>query len=204
MALSEQQKFKLKYRKYFDIALVISLSLHLIAFAAMPTIKITPYRQEVEEIEVIEIPPEIEIPPPPKEIARPKIPIEALDEDVAEDETIEDTVLDMEDLPEAPPPPPPSAQEFYVFDKQPMVKKRVIPEYPVMARSGEIEGEVWLKVTIDERGRVMYVSVVKTTAPIFNSPAIAAMKQWEFVAAEQSGNPVKATIMIPMRFTLDR
>jgi TonB family protein len=80
----------------------------------------------------------------------------------------------------------------------------VIPEYPVMARSGEIEGQVLLKVTIDAKGKVMHVVVLRSTADIFNPAAIAAMKQWEFIPAEQSGNPVPATIVLPLVFSLDR
>ena len=197
-------EFKLRYRKYLDIALALSLALHIVAFALMPQLKIQALRSETEEIEVIEIPPEIDIPPPPKEVARPKIPVETLDEDVEEEETIEDTRLDMSDLPDAPPPPPPSRGNFLVFDKAPKVKKYVKAEYPALAKQAEIEGIVTLQVTINERGRVMDARVIRSDAEILNQAALDAIKQWEFEPAEQSGNPVKATITIPLQFTLNR
>jgi protein TonB len=196
--------FKLRYRKYLDIALALSLALHILAFVVMPNIKIQPLKTETEEIEVIDIPPEIEIPPPPKEVARPKIPVETLDEDVEEEETIEDTTLDMSDLPDAPPPPPQSGGDFLVFDKAPKVKKFVQPDYPTLARQAEIEGIVVLKVTVNERGRVMRATVLRSDAEVFNNSAIEAVQQWEFSPAEQSGNPVKATITIPLQFSLNR
>jgi len=108
--------FKAKYRKYIDIALSISLGVHLLAFAVVPHIEINPHKTDLDELEVIEIPPEIEIPPPPKEIQRPKIPIETLDEEVEEEDTIEDTTFNPEDLPDAPPPPPPGGGDWLNFD----------------------------------------------------------------------------------------
>ncbi len=203
--MTAQHAFKLRYRKYFDIALALSLALHILAFAVMPNLKITALKSDTDEIEVIELPDEIEIPPPPKEISRPKIPVETLDEDVEEEDTIEDTTLNMDDLPDAPPPPPPTGGDFLVFDKAPKVKKFVTAEYPALARQAEIEGIVVLKVTVNERGRVIGRPVVlRTDAAMFNNAAIEAVMQWEFEPAEQSGNPVKATITIPLQFTLNR
>ena len=204
MAMTANTRFKLQYRKWFDLALIVSLSLHLIAFAFLPNIDITPEKTNTDEIEVIEIPPEIDIPPPPKAIERPKIPIESLDEDVEEEETIEDTTFNPDDMLDAPSPPPPSSGDFYVFDKAPKPKKPVFPDYPKMARQAEIEGVVLLKVTIDERGRVINVVVIKSDSEVFNDAAIEAMRKWIFAPAEQSGNPVKATVTIPLRFSLDR
>jgi len=205
MSARANTEFKLKYRKYLDVALTISLALHLAAFALIPQINISAYKTEIDELEVIEIPPEIEIPPPPKEISRPKIPVETLDEDVEEEDTIEDTSLDVENLPDAPPPPPPGGGDFFVFDKAPKPKKLVKPEYPALARSADIEGTVVLKITVDERGRVVRAVVIQTTAQgIFDDAALAAVKQWLFEPAEQSGNKVKATITIPLEFSLNR
>lgn len=204
MAATANVEFKSRYRKYFDIAMLLSLAAHLFAFAFVPKIDINPYKSDSEELEVIEIPPEIDIPPPPKAIERPKIPIESLDEDVEEEDTIEDTTFNPDDMLDAPPPPPPSSGDFYVFDKAPKPKVMVKPDYPKMARQAEIEGIVVLKVTIDERGRVVNAVVVKSDSEVFDQAAIEAMKQWTFTPAEQSGNPVKATVTIPLRFTLNR
>jgi TonB family protein len=80
----------------------------------------------------------------------------------------------------------------------------VSPEYPTMARTSETEGIVRVKVTVDENGRVVSASIVSTAAAVFNESALAAIRQWTFFPAEQSGNPVKATIIIPLSFKLNR
>jgi TonB family protein len=45
---------------------------------------------------------------------------------------------------------------------------------------------------------------VSTAAEVFNAPALEANRKWTFFPAEQSGNPVKATIIIPLSFKLNR
>ena len=205
MSARANLEFKLKYRKYLDVALVLSLALHLVAFVFLPRIEIKGTKTVIDEIQVIDIPPEVDIPPPPKEIARPKIPVESLDESVEEEDTIEDTSFDPNNLPDAPPPPPGSGQEFYVFDKAPKLKHYVQPEYPVLARNGDIEGTIVMKITVDERGRVISATVLKTTANgMFDDAGRKAAMQWTFEPAEQSGNPVKATITVPLEFSLNR
>jgi len=199
--------FKAKYRKYIDIALSISLAIHLLAFAVVPHLDINPHKTELDELEVIEIPPDIEIPPPPKDIQRPKIPIETLDEEVEEEDTIEDTTFDPDALPDAPPPPPPGGGEFLSFDKPPKLRKMVYDEdkdYPKVAAQAGIEGKVLLKIVVDERGKVIYAVVLQSDSPMFDEAAKKIVRRWEFLPAEQSGNPVKATITIPVSFVLSR
>ena len=110
----------------------------------------------------------------------------------------------MDNLPPPPPPPNSSGGDFFVFDKPPKVRNHVNPEYPALARSGEIEGIVVVKCTVDEKGKVIRVSILQTASPIFNEAALAAVRKWTFEPAEQSGNPVPATITIPLEFTLNR
>lgn len=204
MSARANTEFKLKYRKYLDIGLTISLAVHLAAFALIPQLDVDAFKTQIDELEVIDIPPEIEIPPPPKEISRPKIPVETLDEDVEEEDTIEDTTLDIDNLPDAPPPPPPGGGDFFVFDKAPKPKKYDPPEYPALARTGGIEGTVMVKITVDERGRVIRASIIQSTAQgIFDKAALEAVRKWIFEPAEQSGNKVKATISVPLEFSLE-
>ncbi|HMB69451.1 MAG TPA: energy transducer TonB [bacterium] len=203
MSARANTEFKLGYRKYLDIALVISLSLHLAAFVLIPQLDINAYKTQIDELEVIEIPPEIESPPPPKEISRPKIPVETLDEDVEEEDEFEDTNLDLDNLPDAPPPPPPGGGDFTVFDKPPRPRSQVKAEYPAVAREAEVEGTVIVGVWIDERGRVTDARVVQTVANgLFDKAAVDCVLRWTFEPAEQSGNKVKSFVHVKVEFTL--
>jgi protein TonB len=205
--------FKARYRKTLDVALSISLAAHLLAFALIPRIELPRASPRPPELELVEIeaPPEIEIPPPPEEIERPRIPIEEPSLDV-EEETTEETEPKAADLPEAPPPPVPpppapgGAEEWLSFDKPP--KPRRMPfgdaDYPAVARASGIEGTVLLKVTVDEEGRVAGVVVLRSDSPIFDEAAVRVVRRWEFAPAERDGVPVRSTITVPLRFTLER
>jgi len=84
----------------------------------------------------------------------------------------------------------------------PEATKRVQPDYPEAARGDSIEGTVWLKVYVDEAGRVIQASVQKSDNPAFNEPAIAAARQWTFKPVMQEGKPVGLWVSIPYKFKL--
>ena len=85
---------------------------------------------------------------------------------------------------------------------QPEVKKQVAPAYPTILKEAGIEGNVWLKVLIDEQGFVAKAETIKCEHPAFAEAAITAVKQWEFTPARKDGKPIKAEVTIPFRFKL--
>jgi TonB family protein len=196
-------EFKKAYRKYLEMGFLGAILVHAVAFAFWPEYVPGVYKLREERIEFVEVPPEIEIPPPPEEIVRPDVAVEIeASDDVSEDETIAPTFLDAENLPPAPPPPPPEPEMFFAFDTYPQVLQAAEPEYPDLARSAEVEGLVVVMVTIDESGRVISAWVGQSDAEILNNSAVAAAYRFRFSPAKQRDVPVKATISIPFRFTL--
>ena len=93
---------------------------------------------------------------------------------------------------------------FVVFDKPPRPKSIVQPRYPGIARQAELEGTVRCLVTVGPRGNVLRVVVEWSDAEVFNRSAVEALEQWTWYPAEQSGNPVRATVVVPYRFSLNR
>jgi TonB family protein len=85
---------------------------------------------------------------------------------------------------------------------QPELKKKVEPWYPTILKEAGIEGTVWLKVLIDEKGYVAKAETLKADHPGFAEAAIAAVKQWEFSPAMKDGKPIKSEVTIPFRFKL--
>ncbi len=86
----------------------------------------------------------------------------------------------------------------------PTVKKQVAPVYPELLKKAGIEGQVWLKATVDENGKVVSVTTEKTTNKDFDPAAIDAVKQWEFNPGMKDGKPIKVSVMIPFKFKLDK
>jgi protein TonB len=196
-------EFKLEYGKWLNVGLLLALLIHAVAFAFWPEYVPAVYKLREEKIEVVDIPPEIEIPPPPEEISRPEVAVEVeASEEASEEETIAPTFLDAENLPPAPPPPPPEPEMFFAFDTYPQVIERATPRYPELARKAEVEGTVLVMVTIDESGRVISAWVAQSAAEILNEAAIEAAYKFKFTPAKQRDVPVKATISIPFRFSL--
>ena len=85
---SANVEFKSKYGKYVRNALIGAVVIHFLIFFFSPPFTFKPYKLKEERFEVVELPQNIEIPPPPKEVALPQVPVEAAE---GEEETDEET-----------------------------------------------------------------------------------------------------------------
>jgi protein TonB len=201
---SANYSFKAKYMRTLEVALLIAGALHVVAFLTVPPIEIQPYRLKEEQMQAIDIPEDITIPPPPEDIERPVLPTEL---EISDDVSMEETISITEFNPFAPPAIPEESgvgsEGFVAFDSPPVPIKREAPAYPEMARTAGAEGTVMVEVTIDKNGRVVEARVIKSdTIPALEAAAVAAAKQWLFTPAKQREVPVKAKIVIPFEFTL--
>ncbi len=89
------------------------------------------------------------------------------------------------------------------FDEQPVPVKAVPPEYPADMKRDSVSGIVMLKLVIDENGDVLEKSVAKSTRAEFEAPALAAIGKWKFKPARKAGEAVRATITLPIKFTVE-
>ena len=86
----------------------------------------------------------------------------------------------------------------------PQAVRQVAPEYPDLARQAEAEGRVWIRVTIDETGRVIKTEVENSEViPSLEKAAMDAARKWLFKPAKQRDKPVRVRIVIPFRFSLN-
>ena len=154
-------------------------------------------------IENIEIPEtqQFETPPPP---ARPSVPVESEDDDLADDLTIEETDLDNFDAWDAPPPPPSGPQvKFIPYDDPPRPLFPIKPVYPDIAQEAGIEGQVLVQCFIDKTGRVKETIVLKGIPNTgLNEAAVDALRKTRFRPAKQRETKVGVWITIPINFKL--
>jgi|TARA_B100000809_G_scaffold51047_1_gene46178 protein TonB len=196
---------KEQYSTVTRIGAVLACLLGLLSFYGLqrfdPDIDIESEGQII--IENIEIPEtqQFETPPPP---ARPSIPIESEDEDLADDLTIEETDLDNFDAWDAPPPPPSGPQfKFIPYDDPPRPITPIKPVYPDIAQEAGIEGQVLIQCFIDKTGRVKETIVIRGVPNTgLNESAVAALRKTRFRPARQRENPVGVWITIPINFKL--
>ncbi|MBN2011574.1 energy transducer TonB [candidate division KSB1 bacterium] len=204
---------RLVYKKVIEIGLIIALGFCIFMFQAFKrfeTKEATTEKVDIE-IEVTEVEKTIQqkLPPPP---ARPAVPIESESDDIPEDETIEITDLDLDELP-PPPPPPPTDEEaaiiFVPYDDPPQpiggfaaIQRNL--KYPEIARKAGVEGRVMVHAQIDEKGNVVNTRILQSLGNNgCDEAAIEAIKKVKWKPAMQRDRPVKVWISIPVVFKLN-
>src|SRR5437660_10325993 len=79
--------------------------------------------------------------------------------------------------------------------------KRVPARYPSMAEMAHIQGDVIVRVTIDENGKVTEAKGA-SGHPLLLEAAIPAVKQWEFQPFSDEGKPVPVQALVKVNFSL--
>jgi len=83
--------------------------------------------------------------------------------------------------------------------------ERTPPRYPPLAKQQREQGEVRLKVELDESGRIDRVTIVSSSgSPRLDDAARAAIESWRCRPAEHDGQPVRAVALQSLAFVLER
>lgn len=99
-------------------------------------------------------------------------------------------------------PPPPSV--FIKASPNPRYAGSFKPDYPPALRREGIEGSATVRVTIDERGRVTSVALVKATDPrFFEATQEQALRYWRFEPARRDGVAVVSEQTMTVQFRLE-
>ncbi len=90
------------------------------------------------------------------------------------------------------------------IDVEPFMVERTAPDYPPEALKKKLNGDVTLKFTINERGVVKNLEVVRSSDSVFEAAAVAALSQWKYLPRISAGKRVAAVgVQTIIRFTLD-
>jgi len=216
VALNKNPKadLKRKYQRYWEISLIISLTMLIVAFKFFPE-----FKQEVLDIDApqelimtedVEATKQETAPPPPP---KPPIPIEAPTDDVLDDVEIESTELDMDAEVAAPPPPPKKEEEdvepvfFVAVEQMPepiggigAIQKKIV--YPEIAKRAGVQGRVYIKAYVDEVGNVTKVELIRGIGAGCDEAAMEAVNSVMFKPGKQRGKPVKVQVTVPVLFKL--
>jgi len=216
VALNKNPKvdLKRKYQRYWEISLIISLALLIVAFKFFPKFQQEVVNidapQELIQTEDVEATKQETAPPPPP---KPPIPIEAPTDDVLEDVEIESTELDVDATVAAPPPPPKVEEEevepvfFVAVEEMPepiggigAIQSKIV--YPEIAKRAGVQGRVYVKAYVDESGRVNKVELIRGIGAGCDEAAMDAVKSVMFKPGKQRGKPVKVQVTVPVLFKL--
>ncbi|MFM2094849.1 MAG: hypothetical protein RIS70_1973 [Planctomycetota bacterium] len=90
-------------------------------------------------------------------------------------------------------------------DSVPRPTFNVEPEYPRELLAQGVEGLVKLRVTVSAEGKPGTIRVHQSSGYAeFDSAAIAAVRRWRFEAGRRNAIAVESTIVVPVRFQIER
>lgn len=208
-------RFKVHCKRCLWGAIMVATATHFAIFKFFPMLSAADLRFGVTEFEAIELPPEVEIPPPPEDVQRPAVPIVApasLDEDI----TIAPTTFEENPVDQLPAPPndiaagssdQPGFTPYTVAPKlkDPKTAAEIVRlAFPLSLRAAGIEGEVEVWAFIDERGVVKKCQVEESSGySRLDQAALKAVMQFSFLPALNYDRTVAVWVRIPLVFKID-
>lgn len=217
--LSEQEtandRFKRGFSSWMWGAMILAVVAHFVLFRAVPPFGIEDVSFRSWDVEVVDIPVEIEIPVPPLPIARPAAPV-IVESQLDTEITIAPTTFEANPVETL---PPPSAKEgagaadlaaaptFTPMTVRPRLlnagelARLLVELYPRMLREAGIGGTVLVWFYIDERGRVVRTLIHESSG--WDELDMAALKvadRMEFSPAYNRDEPVPVWVSVPVTF----
>lgn len=208
-------RFKRAFDEWMRGSIALAALLHGFLFAFWPSMASSDISFNNEELAAIELPPEVDIPPPPESISRPAMPVVG-DATIDEDVTIAETVLNEASFSNLPPPPTSSsgaddlsaAPRFTPMEVRPRVlntrevQSALERAYPSILRDAGVGGkvDVWLFLDVDG-------SILKTQLRVgsgHESLDAAAMKVamvFKFSPAQNRDRPIQVWVSQQITFS---
>ncbi len=210
---TENDRFKRSFGSWFWGSMIAATVFHFMLFQFWPTQTAEDVSFTAEELEMIELPPEIEIPPPPEAISRPATPVMAT-ADIDDDITIAPTTFADNPIEDLPPPPTDdgvvdisAAPVFTPMTVRPEIINRgevqaaLMREYPPILRDSGIGGTVEVWFFISEEGRVLDSRVSKSSGQVqFDEAALKVADVVRFSPALNRDQRVQVWIQLPITF----
>ena len=205
-------RLKDSFSSWFWGSILAATLIHFGVFAFWPEMKAEDISFTTDELTSVELPPEIEIPPPPKAIARPATPVIA-SADIDEDITIAPTTFEENPVEDLPPPPEEKAQDisaaptFTPFTVAPSILNRdevvraMEREYPPLLRDAGIGGTVKVYFFIDETGKVRDTRIDQSSGhDALDQAALKVADVYKFSPALNRDKKVPVWVSFPITF----
>jgi TonB family protein len=205
------ERFKEGANSWFWASLSGAAVLHFMLFAFLPALQAGDWSPNVREMEALELPPEVEIPPPPEQIPRPATPVIA-EADIDDDITMAPTTFDENPVDQLPPPPGSAtdlsqAPVFTPMDVHPQlmnadeVRRALERAYPPLLRDAGIGGTVLVWFFIDENGRVQNSTINQSSGHQgLDNAALDIAELYRFSPALNRDQRVPVWVSIPIQF----
>ena len=211
-AKTANDRFKGSFESWLWGSMITATVFHFMLFQFWPTQTAGDVSFTAAELELIEVLPEIEIPPPPEAISRPATPVEVTDVDL--DVTIALTTFEKNPVEVLPPPPTDDGgvdllanPVFTPMTVHPEIRNRrevqtaLMREYPPLLRNAGIGGTVVVWFFISEEGQVLDRRVARSSGHVpLDEAALQVADVFRFSPALNRENIVQVWIQLPIAF----
>jgi protein TonB len=200
------------YHRTFEISLIISLAMIIVAFNISPDsteieLQTTGIQEIIRIEEIINTVQKPNVPLPPK---APQI-IAATIDDMPDDIILPDIDgVEPVPLPDNPPVQSRVIDDEFIFEAveempAPIGGITAIQEkvhYTEIARRAGVEGTAYIEARIDKKGNIIEAFVKKGLGAGLDEEALSAVLSTQFYPGKQRGKPVNVKIVIPIKFVL--
>jgi len=91
-----------------------------------------------------------------------------------------------------------------ILEARPIYRINPPPEYPMIARKRNYQGNVVLEVLINKQGKVIDLRVFSSSGySILDKTAIASVKKWLFEPGMRGNDKIEMWVRVPIRFKLN-
>lgn len=192
--------FKASYLDWLYGGIIAATVVHFAFFQVFPNLQAADMGGATEEMEAVELPPQVEIPPPPKQISRPATP-KVAEANVEEDVTIAKTTFEDNPVEKLPPPPkagsPKDRPSFIPRDVEPRatnddeIRRLLRRYYPPGLKDAGIGGTVTLWLFVNDQGQVEKTQVQKSSGyEAMDKAAVRVARNMEFKPAINKDKPI--------------
>ena len=210
--LTANDRLKQRFADWFWWSLIAAVVIHWLVFAFFPTLSAQDMSFTTPEITALDIPPEVEIPPPPQQIARPARPVIA-ETSIDEDVTIAPTTFEDNPIENLPPPPTTTGPDISAapvptpFTVAPELRNRdevrraLERFYPPFLRDAGIGGTVLVWFFIDETGKVRNHLIKESSGhKALDEAALKVADIMQFTPALNRDKKVPVWVALPIDF----
>ena len=202
------------YRRTLAVGILLSVLAHVLFFQGAPTFYASAPEAVGGDLEAVELPPEVRVPPPPSQIARPATP-KVASTTVDEEVTIAPTTFAANPVEQLPPPPkagttrPEDRPVFIPRDVEPVLTNRdeiaayLRRVYPKPLRDAGIGGVVVLWVFVDAEGDVSRAVVKEPSRyEAFDRAAFEVAERMAFRPAINRDRPIGVWVSQRFHFSV--
>jgi periplasmic protein TonB len=210
--LSANEQLKASFAAVFWKSMILATLLHFGLLRFFPALSAPDVSFEARELAAMDLPPEVEVPPPPEQIARPAMPVIS-ETQIQEEITIAPTTFEHNPVEHLPTPQPSEmvdeavAPTFTPYTVAPELRNRteiaraLERVYPPTLRDAGIGGRAILWFYIDNRGTVVRAQVKQSSGyPALDDAALKIADLMVFSPALNRDRRVAVWVALPIDF----